>query len=133
MRYPNKRGVMKPSVKKEKDKIQEKLITDVSAAAAAIRDGGVTVAYSSVGKCLKNMHVVRFSAHAAELIAQLIKVIKEHVKTYTPPSPPTPALALVALLIKSPHEPLLGIATFQGTYYSRAQDGHTRGGNWIHF
>lgn len=93
-------------------------------AAAAIRDGGVPVAYSSVSKFLKNMHVLRFSAHTAELIARLIKVIKEHVKHIPPP----PALALVALLIK----PLLGIATFQGTYYSRAQDGRTRGGNWIH-
>lgn len=58
-------------------------------AAAAIRGGGVTVADSSVRKFLRNIHVVRFSAHATELVAPLIKVIKEHVKHMTPP-PPNP-------------------------------------------
>lgn len=81
-------------------------------AAAAIRDGGVPVAYSSVSKFLKNMHVVRFSAHTAELIAQLIKVIKEHVKTYT--RYPPPALALVALLIKTPTSPFWVLPRFRG-------------------
>lgn len=85
-------------------------------AAAAIRD----VAYLSVSKFLKNIHVVRFPARAADPIAQLIKVIKELVKRARV-SPAHVSAGRTA-----------SIAAFQGTYYSWAQDGRTWEGNWIH-